>query len=76
MDGGKLIIKGDSEVELGNEIIGTDHNDVEIEVTGENTILTGEILGNEDLVKTGSGILDLQMDKGEIQANEIRFNFF
>ena len=74
MDGGKLIINSDSEAELGNEIIGTDHNDVNIEVTGADTTLTGEILGNENLVKTGSGILDLQMKSnsyaGDTMINE------
>ena len=62
MDGGKLIINSDSEVELGNEIMGTDHNDVNIEVVGSTTTMTGTIYGNEDLVKTGEGVLDLQME--------------
>ena len=70
MDGGKLIISGDSDVELGNEIIGTDHNDVNIEVNGEaTTVLTGEILGNEDLVKTGEGILELQMESNSYSGD-------
>ncbi len=74
MDGGKLIVSGDSDVELGNEIIGTDHNDVNIEVNGETTVLTGEILGNENLVKTGEGLLELQMESnsyaGDTQIEE------
>ncbi|MBR3628769.1 MAG: autotransporter domain-containing protein, partial [Elusimicrobia bacterium] len=71
MDGGKLIINGNSEVTLGNEIIGTDHNDVNIEVTGADTTLDGEILGNENLVKTGSGILDLQMESNSYAGDTI-----
>ncbi|MBO7611383.1 MAG: autotransporter domain-containing protein, partial [Elusimicrobia bacterium] len=71
MDGGKLIISAEEEVELGNEIIGTDHNDVDIEVTGENAVLTGEILGNENLVKTGEGILDLQMDSNSYAGDTV-----
>ncbi len=62
MDGGKLIINSDGEVELANEIMGTDHNDVNIEVVGSTTTLTGTIYGNKDLVKTGEGVLDLQME--------------
>ena len=62
MDGGKLIINSDGEVELANEIMGTDHNDVNIEVAGSTTTLTGTIYGNKDLVKTGEGVLDLQME--------------
>ncbi|MBR3654680.1 MAG: autotransporter domain-containing protein [Elusimicrobia bacterium] len=64
MDGGKLIVNGDEEVELGNEIMGTDHNDVNIEVAvaGSTTTMTGTIYGNEDLVKTGEGVLNLQME--------------
>ena len=60
-DGGKLIVNTDSgTVTLVNEFIGTDHNDVQIEVIGSSdTILTGAILGNKDLVKTGNGILNL-----------------
>ncbi|MBQ4178178.1 MAG: autotransporter-associated beta strand repeat-containing protein, partial [Elusimicrobia bacterium] len=74
MDGGKLIINSADEVSFANEIMGTDHNDVNIEVTGADTTLTGEILGNENLVKTGSGILDLQMESnsyaGDTKINE------
>jgi len=75
-DGGKLIVNTDSgTVTLGNEITGTDHNDVEIEVTGStdtaSTILTGAILGNENLVKTGEGILDLQMETNSYVGDTI-----
>ena len=62
MNGGKLIINGANEVGLANEIMGTDHNDVNIEVTGSKTTLTGIIYGNKDLVKTGEGVLDLRME--------------
>jgi len=62
MDGGKLITGANSEITLSNEILGTDHNDVNIETEeGGNLILNGKILGNKDLVKTGAGLLDLQM---------------
>ncbi|WP_372521085.1 autotransporter domain-containing protein [Candidatus Ruminimicrobiellum ovillum] len=62
MDGGKLIINSADEVSFANEIMGTDHNDVNIEVAGSTTTLTGTIYGNKDLVKTGEGVLDLQME--------------
>ncbi|MBR4632742.1 MAG: autotransporter domain-containing protein, partial [Elusimicrobia bacterium] len=62
MGGGKLIIDNDTEMELGNEIMGTDHNDVNIEATGEKVTLTNEIFGNENLVKTGSGIIEFQSE--------------
>jgi len=62
MDGGKLIINSADEVSFANEIMGTDHNDVNIEVVGSTTTLTGEIFGNKDLVKTGEGVLNLQME--------------
>ena len=62
MDGGKLIINSADEVSFANEIMGTDHNDVNIEVVESTTTLTGEIFGNEDLVKTGEGVLNLQME--------------
>lgn len=71
MDGGKLIISGDDNIELTNEIMGTDHNDVNIEVTKEATVLTGEIFGNKDLVKTGEGVLDLQMKTNSYAGDTI-----
>ncbi|MBR3627307.1 MAG: autotransporter domain-containing protein [Elusimicrobia bacterium] len=62
MDGGKFITGENSEITLSNEILGTDHNDVNIETEeGGSLILDGEIFGNKDLVKTGTGLLDLQM---------------
>ena len=62
MDGGKFITGENSEITLSNEIMGTDHNDVNIETEeGGSLILDGEIFGNKDLVKTGTGLLDLQM---------------
>ena len=62
MDGGKFIAENSDIITLSNEIMGTSHNDVNIEVKGNaSLILKGEIFGNEDLVKTGAGILNLQM---------------
>ena len=71
MAGGKLIINSENEVKLANEIMGTDKNDVNIEVVGADTILTGEIFGNKDLVKTGNGILDLQMDSNSYTGDTV-----
>lgn len=73
-DGGTLIVNTDNgDVSLSNEIIGTDHNNVNIEVEGtdNSTILDGIILGNEDLVKTGEGILDLQMAENKYAGDTI-----
>ena len=71
MDGGKLIINSADEVSFANEIMGTDHNNVNIEVVGSTTTLTGTIYGNKDLVKTGEGVLDLQMESNSYAGNTI-----
>ena len=72
-DGGKLVVNTENgDVSLSNEIIATDHNDANIEVEGEgSTILDGEILGNANLVKTGTGILDLQMETNSYAGDSI-----
>ena len=71
MDGGKLIINSADKVSFANEIMGTDHNNVNIEVAGSTTTLTGTIYGNKDLVKTGEGVLDLQMETNGYAGNTI-----
>ena len=61
MDSGTFIAEN-SIITLSNEIMGTSHNKVNIEVKGNaRLILNGEIFGNEDLVKTGAGVLELKM---------------
>ena len=62
MDGGTFIAGENSNIALSNEIMGTNHNDVDIEVKEKaSLILNGKIYGNEDLIKTGAGVLDLKM---------------
>ena len=51
--------------------MGTDKNDVNIEIAGEDTTLTGKIFGNANLVKTGAGVLDLQMESNSYAGDTV-----